>query len=227
MCAPAVALGAVSAASGVASAVGQHQSAQAQADAANASTRRQFRDMEKQRTSAWERDSLRYNYQKLQYEQQVNENNTAANDAYMSAQVKLNEQFKRASFDTQAQMIDLMNKQGMSAAAGQAGRSVDRLDNNLLAAFGRNQSIQAASLLSARNAYTTQTDQIRKQLVSDNRRAFSPVAMQPVAGVAPSQPIMASGPSGLGLIAGIGSAAVGGYDTYNSLKAPLTGLPRL
>ena len=227
MCAPAIALGAVSAASGIASSVGSYQSAQAQADAANASTMRQWRDLQKRRKTSWQRERLRYDYQKLQYRQQTQENSTAANDAYLSAQVKLNETYRQSAFTSQAQLIELMSKRGGMASSGRTGRSADRLDSSMLAAFGRNQAIQAQSLLSANNAYLTQTDQIRKSLDSENRRAFSNVAMQPVPGVAPSPPVMAAGPGGLSLVAGIGSALATGYGTYNELKAPTTDLPNV
>ena len=125
MCEP-VSLGVLAGASSAAGAVGSYQSAQAQADAANASTRRQYREMEKQRNASWQRESLRYNYQKLQYQQETNNINESLGRAYSGQQQALNEQFKRAAFSNQAQVQQLLKLQGQTAAAGRTGRSVDR-----------------------------------------------------------------------------------------------------
>ena len=227
MCAPAIALGAVSAASGIAGSVGQYQSAQAQADAANASTMRQWRDLQKRRKTSWQRESLRYDYQKLQYEQETSAINESLGRAYSGQQLALNEKFKQAAFNNQAQVQQLLKLQGLSAAAGRTGRSNDRLDATALAQFGRNQAIKAESLASARKGYLNQVDNLRFQAEGDRRRAFSSVAMQPVPGVAPSPPVMQSGPGALGLISGIGSALATGYGTYNDLKAPTTAVPNV
>lgn len=226
MCAPA-AIGVVSAASGIAGSIGSHQSAQAQADAANASTMRQWRDANKRRKASWQRESLRYDYQKLQYKQETNAINESLGRAYTGQQLALNEQFKKAAFNNQAQVQQLLKLQGTTAAMGRTGRSAQRLEDGMLAQFGRNQAIQAESLASARQGYRSQVDVLRAQAEGDRRRAFSSVAMQPVAGVAPSPPVMQAGPSGLSLAAGIGSSIASGFSTYNDLKAPTTGLPQL
>ena len=98
-----------------------------------------------------------------------------------------------------------------------------RLDNDLVSQFGRNQAIMAESLLSANRGYRNATEGIQRQQLSENNKAYSPVAIAPEPDVAPPPPVMQPGPSPLGLIAGIGSAAVGGFKTFNSLqqqKAP-------
>ena len=53
--------------------------------------------------------------------------------------------------------------------------------------------------------------------MSDNNRAYQNVAVAPMPDIAPPAPVMTPGPSPLGLIAGIGSAAIGGLNTYNEL----------
>jgi hypothetical protein len=106
------------------------------------------------------------------------------------------------------------------AASGATGKSAQRMDNQIVSQFGRNQAIAAESLFGAHMAYKDRTASINRSLQSDNNKAYENVAIQPQVGIAPPPPVMAPGPSGLGLIAGLGSAAVGGFQTYNSLKPP-------
>ena len=53
--------------------------------------------------------------------------------------------------------------------------------------------------------------------MSDNNRAYQNVAVAPMPDVATPAPVMTPGPSPLGLIAGLGSSAIGGLTTYNEL----------
>ena len=93
--------------------------------------------------------------------------------------------------------------------------------------FGRNQAVMAANLLNVQESQGLRNSAIRDQLRSQNNRAFKSVAVPPTMGIAPPAPVMQQGPSGLSLLAGLGSAAVSGYGAYNELKAPpaYTGLP--
>ena len=103
------------------------------------------------------------------------------------------------------------------AAAGRTGRSAQRLDNQIVSQFGRNQAIAAESLTGAGNAFRDRVDSIRRAQMSDNNRAYQNVAVAPMPDVAPPAPVMTPGPSPLGLISGLGSAALGGIGTYNKL----------
>ena len=57
--------------------------------------------------------------------------------AYMGLQVRTNEQFRQAAFQSQASLNRLYQTLGTSAAAGQTGRTAERFDVASLAAFGR------------------------------------------------------------------------------------------
>ena len=219
MCAPA-ALGVASFASGALGAVGQYQSGQAQASAANAGAMRQYKYQLKMQQNNYARERERYKVGVANYQQAVADNEDAANRAYVSQQEKLNNIYRSTSFRQQAQLIELAQGSGKRAATGQRGRSVDRLDNDIVSQFGRNQAIMAESLLSAQRQYGRATEGIRREQLSANNRAYSPIAIAPQFGVTPPPPVMQQGPSGLSLLAGIGSAAVDGYGTYNSLKPP-------
>ena len=220
MCAPitpAIALGAASFGASALGAVGQYQSAQAQANAQNAAATSNYEHQLKIRKFNWDRERFRYNRQLLQYENILDENAFAANRAYVGEQEKLNNIYKQAAFKQQANLVNLVKGSDQMAAAGRTGRSAQRLDNQLVSQFGRNQAIAAESLTGAGNAFRDRVDSIRRAQMSDNNRAYQNVAVAPMPDVAPPAPVMTPGPSPLGLIAGLGSAAFGSLTTYNEL----------
>jgi len=223
MCEPVTAL---TVASGALSAVGQHQSASAAARAQNEASMGNYKYQLKVRENKWRRERERYAIQKTQYRQQLSENQLAASRAVTAEQTRLNNAFKSAAFQNQSQLVQLMKLQGKSAARGVRGKSTERLDNDVLSAFGRNQSIMAENLMSAQARYRTMGQSLQRELISSNNRAFSNVAVAPEVGIAPPKPVMQSGPSSLSLIAGLGQAAVQGYGAYKEFKAPTTELPQ-
>ena len=220
MCAPA-ALGVASFASGALGAVGQYQSGQAQASAANAGAMRQYKYQLKMRENNWLRERERYQVGVANYQQAVADNQDAATRAYVSEQARLNNIFKTAAFQQQGQLVELMKGSGKMAATGMRGRSVNRLDNDIVSQFGRNQAIMAESLLTAQSGFDRRVSGIRREQLSANNRAYSPIAIAPKPDVAPPAPVMQQGPSALSLLAGIGSAAVDGYGTYEKLQPPI------
>ena len=218
MCAPV--LGALSFVSGAAGAIGQHQSASAQAAAANAGAMRQYKYQLKMREKNWDRERERYSANMAQYNQAVADNRDAANRAYVGQQEKLNNIYRQASFQQQSQLTQLTKGSGRMASMGRTGRSANRVDSEIMSAFGRNQAIMAESLLSAQRGFNRSVEGIRREELSANNRAYSPVAIAPEVDIAPPAPVMQQGPSGLSLLAGLGSAAVGGFKTYDSLRPP-------
>ena len=223
MCAPA-ALAVVSAGAGIMGSVGQHQSAQAQADAQNAAATSNYKYQLKVRERNWDREVHRYGRQLHQYDSQLQENSKAGQRAYAGAQRKLNSIYQQASFKQQANLVNLLKGSGQAAAAGRTGRSAQRLDNDIVSQFGRNQAIAAESLMGANFAYDRQVEATQREINSANTQAYEKVALAPQEGVAPPPPVMTPGPSGLGLAAGILEAGVGAVGTYNSLSpTPLGG----
>lgn len=220
MCAPAAALGVASFGVSALGAVGQYQSARAQANAQNAAATSNYEHQLKIRKFNWDRERFRYNRQLLQYENILDENAFAANRAYAGEQKKLNDIYKQAAFKQQANLVNLVKGSDQMAAAGRTGRSAQRLDNQIVSQFGRNQAIAAESLTGAGNAFRDRVDSIRRAQMSDNNRAYQNVAVAPMPDVATPAPVMTPGPSPLGLIAGLGSSAIGGLTTYNELAPP-------
>ena len=219
MCLPAVAAVA-SAGSGILGAVGSHQQAQAQADLTNEQSRRQYDYANKQRALDWQGQLSVWGVKRNEFQNQVSENFSAADRAYASEQTKLHEMYQQAAFGQQDQLAQLIGATGSNAASERSGRSAQRLDTAALGQYGRNNAVIAANLASARNASIQRTYDTTLATDAANRRAHSQVAVAPVAGIAPPQPVMVGGPSGLGLAAGILGGVASGIGAYNSLKAP-------
>lgn len=216
MCAP-IALGVAAAGVGAMGAIGQHQSASAQAAAQNKAAVGNYKYQLKVRERNWDRERYRYNRQLVQYDEQVAENSVAAQRAYAGEQLNLNNAYKKAAVKQQSNLITMMKNQGSSAVSGQAGKSARRLDSALVGEFGRSQAIAAESLMGAQMNYDDRVGSLRREQISANNKAYEKVAISPQAGVAPPPPVMTPGPSGLSLAAGLGQAALSGVSTANSL----------
>ena len=217
MCSPIAVLGAGFSALG---AVGQHQSAQAQADAQNEASIRNYEhqllvreNKHMQKLSAWAND-------RSVFSGKVQENFTAADKSYAAAQVVLNQEFDKAVVENQGAFEKLFKAQGqINTQVTTGGKSKQRMGSMALAALGRNQAIKSQSLIRAKEAYTAKAEGIRDKQISSNRQAYQKVALRPVEGVAPPQPVMVPGPSPLSLVAGIGSAVVGGLGSANAANS--------
>lgn len=214
MCAP-VALGVASFATGALGAIGQQRAASAQASAANAAATSNYKYQLKMRERSWDRERLVYNQKLKQFDDSVYNNTMAANRAYAAEQRRLNEVYAKAAFSQQSQLGKLLQSQGKLAAAGRAGKSVDRVTDSAIAQYGRNQAITQQSLMSAQVKSKNQNEAIRRELISSNNQAFSQVAIAPQPGVAPPAPVMQSGPSSISLLSALGQSALGGYQAYN------------
>lgn len=214
MCAPAIGL-----AGSVLGSVGQFASGSAAASAQNKAAIGQYKYQLKMRRLAWQDTRQQYATKLGQYGNQLAANTEAANIAYTGQQRKLNDIYKKAAFSQQAQLVQLAQGSGKMAAAGRLGKSAERLDLDVVRQFGRNQAIQAESLLSAQYGLQNANRGIRRELLSANNEAFSKVAVQPKPGVAPPPPTMAQGPSPLSLMGGLlGAGAQFGTDLANIPK---------
>lgn len=219
MCDP-ITAGVATFASQAAGAVGSFQSQQAQTDAANEASSRNYKHALMVREAKWYNQLANWNNQRTDYKKTLTENNLAAGRAYASEQERLNEQFRQAAFANQGALNKLLQSQGLVAAKGASGQSAQRSQVMRLAAYGRNNAIMAEQLRSGRNAMIMKNENTWYQHKSANNKAWNKVAMAPVQDIAPPQPVMAAGPSGLSLAAQLGGAALSGFNAYSSLKAP-------
>jgi len=205
---------------GAASSVAGHVGQQNAANAANAGRIANYKHQLKVREQNWMRAQGDWENDKINYEESVADNSFAAQEGYARAQRQLNEQFKAAAFSEQGDMVKLLQSVGGMRADGQVGRTVQRVDDSMLAAFGRNNAIKAASLASSKERYQQQVEDIRRQQRDENEAAFDQVAFAPQPDIAPQKPQMQKGPSGLGLALGLAGDGLGAYQQYKALKAP-------
>lgn len=219
-------MGIATAASGAVGAVGSYQSQQQAANAANAGRINNYKYQLKVRENNWMRARNDYNNDKINYNETLADNSFAAQEGYARAQRQLNERFKEAAFSEQGDLIKLLEGMGGMRANGQVGQSAQRVDNAMLAAFGRNNATKAASLSSATEGYQQNVEDIRRQQRDADESAFDNVAFSPQPDMAPPKPSLEKGPSKLSLALGIGQAGLSGYGTYNELKAPQAYVPR-
>ena len=110
--------------------------------------------------------------------------------AYMGLQVRTNEQFRQAAFQSQASLNRLVSDSRSSAAAGQTGKTAERFDVASLAAFGREQAIRASNLTRSIEAQKLDQTNVRRQLENANNQAYQSVAVAPVPGRRPAPPVL-------------------------------------
>jgi hypothetical protein len=217
-------------ATGAVSAFGQHSDQQAayrsQVDAVNRQneyTRRQWDYQLEERDRDWTNQLAIWNTKRAEYGQTLGQNASAADRAYASEQLRLNEAFNQAAFAQQGMLGQLVQGRGSIAASGQSGRSVAKMDQSALAAYGRNNALIAQNLSNSRNSMIRANEETRLGLNAANMNAWRSVQFAPQPTQAPPTPMlngMPNKPSGWGLASGLMGAAVSGFGTYNSLKAP-------
>ena len=214
MCNP-VALGVASFGSSALGAIGAHQSAKAQADAANEAAINNYKYQIAVRENKWRQTLTIWNQKRIQYKKGLAENALALNRGDVQVQDSLNRAYQQAKLQGSADTIDLLKKQGVFQARGtNQGQSADKIERSILAEYGLKNAMRANSLAMSRmQAYEAGND-LRRKAESDLHNMYSKVALQPVQGVAPVVPTMQAGPSPLSLIGALGSAAVGGISTY-------------
>ena len=205
---------------GAATSVAGHAQQQNATNAANASSIANYKQQLRVRESNWKRATSRWENDKINFEEEVADNSFAAQQGYADAQLQLNEKFKTAAFAQEGALIKLLEGQGEMAAAGRTGRSAGRVDDSMLAAFGRNNAQRTASLVSSKQGYRQTTEELQRKQRDQNETAFDNVAFAPQADMAPRAPKMQEGPSGLGLALGLAQTGLGAYSSAQAAKAP-------
>ena len=229
MCDP-ITAGVSTFASGALGAVGQHQGQQrayndqrASIDAQNALTRRQWDYTLKERDREWTSQLAIWNAKRAEFDQTISENHDAASRAYSSEQQRLNDQYASAAFGQQDQLAQMIQGRGSIAASGQSGRSVAKMDQAMLAAFGRNNATIAQNLSNSRNAMIRANENTRQDVNAANMRAWRSVQFAPQPTTAPVTPQLSpypTNPGSSGLMIGLAQAGISGLGTYASMKAP-------
>ena len=99
--------------------------------------------------------------------------------ALESVQAEMREGYRAAAFDNEETIIKQLQATGQATARGAAGRSAGKIQQSLLAEFGRDQAILAASLVSSEEQAERDINAIHQQfddaiLAADANRMLPP-----------------------------------------------------
>ena len=213
-------VGGLTAGTGALGAIGQNQAQQDAVNAANQGRINNYKYQLQVRENNWMRANSQWENDKINYGREIADNSFAAQQGYADAQLQLNEQFKKAAFNQEGELIKLLSSQGEMAAAGRTGKSAARIDDAMLAEFGRNNAQRTASLVSSKQGYRQTVEEIQRQTRDANEQAFDNVAFAPQPDMAPMKPKMEKGPSGTSLALGLATAGLNGFTSTMAGQAP-------
>ena len=162
----------------------------------------------KVRESAWMQRRTTYATKKVQFEQEVDQSNIAAQRAYSRTQQQLNNARSLAILENQEDFKKMLANEGMieasAAERGVRGKSVARALITNGQNFGITQALRSRGLTMAGYQAKQVNEDTKLQLKSILNRSFGRVAIQPVADLAPPPPVMQN--VGLTLMLGMGQA---------------------
>ena len=188
--------------------------AAAQASANNKHKRRMYRHQLKVRERKWMQTRTTYATKKVQFEQEINLANMAAQRAYTRTQQQLNNAKSLAILQNQEDFKKMLESEGMiearAAERGVRGASVARQLVMNKGNFGISQAMRSRALASAYYQAKDVNADVNRQLKSQLNKSFGKVAIQPIVDFAPPPPQMES--PGLAFMMGIGNAIGAGLD---------------
>ena len=202
-------------------AIGPVFSAIGAAQAASASNEAAKRDYEyrlKVRERAWMQKRTTYATKKVQFEQEVDQSNIAAQRAYSRTQQQLNNARSLAILQNEEDFKKMLVNEGVleasAAERGVRGRSVSRALLMNSQNFGVSQALRSRGLTMAGYQAKQVNEDTKLQLKSLLNRSFGRVAIQPVVDIAPPPPVMQN--VGLTLMLGMGQALGAGITGMDS-----------
>ena len=139
------------------------------------------------------------------YQEQRNLNAQAANRSYQQSQAQLKGEFDQASQKAEQLLVQRLQAQGTTLAAGRSGQSIGGLLTDAQRTEGRDLATLGMNLGYAQQDYSWNVLNVFEQHKSANIQAAAQRKPMPSAG---------------GLLLGLGGAALSGLSAYASLKAP-------
>ena len=180
----------------------------------------------KVRERKWMQTRSTYQSKKVQFEQEVDLANIAAQRAYTRTQIQLNNARSMAILQNQEEFKKMLQNEGnievSAAERGIRGKSVARQLIQNKANFGIGQAMRSRALASARFDAKEAMGDVNRQLKTQLNRSFSKVAVAPVQDFVPPPPQMQN--PGLIFMMGMGKAlgaGLGGMET-NTMDAGVT-----
>ena len=186
----------------------------ASASAANKAARRNYEHQLKVRERKWMQTRATYATKKVQFEQEVDQANIAAQRAYSRTQQQLNNAKSLAILKNQEDFKKMLINEGeieaSAAERGVRGRAVARQLIMNKGNFGISQAMRSRGLAQAGYQAKEVMGDVNRQLKSTLNQSFGKVAIQPIADIAPPPPVMQN--VGLTLMLGMGQAIGAGLE---------------
>ena len=162
----------------------------------------------KVRERKWMQTRSTYQSKKVQFEQEVDLANIAAQRAYTRTQIQLNNARSLAILENQEDFKKMLSNEGMieaqAAERGVRGKSIARALVQNSGNFGISQAMRSRGLATAQYQGKEAMADVNRQLKTQLNRSFSKVAISPIPDFAPPPPQMES--PGLVLMMGMANA---------------------
>jgi len=142
------------------------------------------------------------------YQEQRDLNAAAANTAYQQAQLKLKGEFDQASQESEKLLVQRLQSQGTTLAAGRTGQSIGGLLMDAQRTEGKDLATLSMNLANAQQDYFFSSDSVFQQQQSANVSAANQRLSSPSVG---------------GLLLELGGAALSGVAAAVPFKAPASG----
>ena len=186
----------------------------ASASQANKEARRNYEYKLKVRERKWMQTRATYASKKVQFEEEVDQSNIAAQRAYSRTQQQLNNAKSLAILENQEDFKKMLANEGMAEAKaaerGVRGRSVARQLVMNKGNFGISQALRSRGLAQAGYMAKQSNEDVNRQLKGQLNRSFGKVAIQPVQDLAPPPPVMQN--VGMTFMLGMGQALGAGIE---------------
>ena len=177
----------------------------------------------KVRKRKWMQTRTTYATKKVQYEQEINLANMAAQRAYTRTQQQLNNAKSLAILQNQEDFKKMLQSEGMieakAAERGVRGASIARMLVMNKGEFGMTQAMRARGLMQANYDAKEVNADTNRQLKAQRNRSFGKVAIQPIPDFAPPKPQMEN--VGLTFMMGMANAigeGIGGMNSSGSYR---------
>ena len=186
------------------SAIGSAQAA----SASNAAAKRNYEHQLKIRERAWMQRRSTYSSKKVQFEQEVDFANIAAQRAYSRTQKSLYDARAMALIQNESDFKSSLKEEGLiearAAERGVRGKSIARALVQNAQGLGVKQAMRRRGLTASYYEGRQSMEDVNRRLKGTVRKSFGKVALQPIADMAPPRPVMQN--VGLTLMLGMGQA---------------------
>jgi hypothetical protein len=184
------------------------------ASASNKAARRNYEHRLKVRERKWMQTRTTYASKKVQFKQEVDQANIAAQRAYSRNRYQLNQARSLAFLENQEDFKKMLQNQGMikvsAAERGVRGRSVAKALAQNQANFGMSQAMRSRALTMAGYKAKLSNEDVNRQLKGQLLKSFGKVAIQPVQDLAPPEPVYQN--VGMTFMLGMGQALAAGLE---------------